>query len=142
MSGVTFDFVYSGTDKERLDRYLVGQLPDQSRSRLQALIKDGKQWCGARWSPSPVPVGAGDDIRIAIPEPEPTDLVPEKIPDIVYEDERLMVVNKPAGWWCIRLPGMTPARWSTRRWPMRLRWKESGRAPAGDCPPPDRTHPA
>lgn len=99
MSGVSFDFVYSGTDKERLDRYLVGQLPDQSRSRLQALIKDGKAVVRGKVVTKPgYLLEPGDDIRIAIPEPEPTDLVPEKIPlDIVYEDERLMVVNKPAG---------------------------------------------
>jgi len=82
----------------RIDRYLVGILPGQSRSQIQRLIKESL----VRIDQQPVRpnriVHAGDAIVVevpapvsAIPEPEALDL------DVLYEDPDLVVVNKPAG---------------------------------------------
>jgi len=84
---------------ERLDLFLVRNLPGFSRSRLQALIKDGQVLIdGLVVSKMSTPVTQGQQVDITLPPPEPSELVPEHIPlDIVYEDEHLLIVNKPAG---------------------------------------------
>lgn len=85
-------------EAERLDRYLAGRYPDLSRSRVQALIRSGDvsvNGCPAR--PSLVPE-AGDVITLRVSPPEEEAPRPEALPlDVVYEDEHLLVVNKPAG---------------------------------------------
>ncbi|MGC4026207.1 MAG: RluA family pseudouridine synthase [Mesorhizobium sp.] len=85
---------------QRLDQWLAGKLaPQLSRSRIQALIKqgaillDGKPVSEARRK-----LKAGDSLSIEIPEPEPAEPSGEDIPlDILYEDGELIVINKPAG---------------------------------------------
>ncbi len=95
-----FTFHYIKQDQpERLDKFLVGCLPDLSRSRLQALIKEGEVLVDG------IParkVGQMLDrsarIDVVIPPPHPSDLIPEEIPlDIIFENDDLIVVNKPAG---------------------------------------------
>ncbi len=83
----------------RLDSWLAEQVPDLSRSRIQKLITQGQVWVnGAVCSSKKAVVQAGDRIEIAIPAPEPLDLQPEAIPlDILYEDDSLLILNKPAG---------------------------------------------
>jgi len=82
---------------ERLDAWLAGRLR-LSRSQIASLITDGKvQVDGAAVNKSYRP-RAGDDIRVSIPPPPPVDLLAEDIPiDVVYEDEHLLVVDKPHG---------------------------------------------
>lgn len=84
---------------QRLDHFLVEYLPEFSRSRLQALIKDGRvlvdgqpaQKAGKLLEP-------GSQVQVYIPPPAPSELVPEDIPlDILFENADLLVVNKPAG---------------------------------------------
>jgi 23S rRNA pseudouridine1911/1915/1917 synthase len=84
---------------QRLDKFLVEQLPEFSRSRLQALIKDGRVTVdGVIASKSGQTVDSVSHIVVAIPPPQPSELVAEEIPlDIVYENNDLLVVNKPAG---------------------------------------------
>lgn len=83
----------------RLDRYLSQELPNLSRSRIQQLIEQGQvklnnQVCTSK----KVSVKAGDRICIVIPEIQPLELQPEDIPlDILYEDDQLLILNKPAG---------------------------------------------
>lgn len=88
---------------ERLDRLLARRLPDLSRSRVQALIADGR--VSAR-GPAGEPLAldaasgarAGVVVRVSVPPPEPA--VPEAQPiplDVVFEDEHLIVIDKPAG---------------------------------------------
>jgi 23S rRNA pseudouridine1911/1915/1917 synthase len=78
---------------------LCSQLSDLSRSRLQKLIESGNvelnhQVCTSKKTQ----LVSGDRVKIIIPAPEPLDLTPEAIPlDILYEDEHLIIVNKPAG---------------------------------------------
>lgn len=85
--------------KDRLDRYLATQLSDLSRSRLQQLISEGnvkvnEQICQSKKAT----VQAGDRIQIYIPPAKPLQLQAEEIPlDILYEDEHLIIINKPAG---------------------------------------------
>lgn len=85
--------------KDRLDRWLSERLSDISRSRLQKLIESGKVKLNSRVCTSKkAKLAAGDLLTITIPEPEKLDLTPENIPlDILYEDEHLVIINKPAG---------------------------------------------
>ncbi|MFS8854277.1 RluA family pseudouridine synthase [Synechococcus sp. H55.2] len=83
----------------RLDRGLAEQLPELSRSRLQQLICQGQVWLNGRpCLDKDRPLQAGDEIEVRIPPATPTTLEPERIPlDILYEDEDLLVINKPRG---------------------------------------------
>jgi 23S rRNA pseudouridine1911/1915/1917 synthase len=87
------------TTADRLDRYLAEQLSDLSRARLQKLIAEGQvQVNGVVCTSKKEGVDLGDWIQIEIPEAVPIALEPEAIPlDILYEDEDLIIVNKPAG---------------------------------------------
>jgi 23S rRNA pseudouridine1911/1915/1917 synthase len=87
------------TKGDRLDRWLSKQLSDLSRSRLQHLIEDGRVWVnGDICLSKKTHLQPGDRIQVEIPPPEPLDLRPQTIPlDILYEDEELVVINKPAG---------------------------------------------
>ncbi|MBD2777177.1 RluA family pseudouridine synthase [Iningainema tapete] len=83
----------------RLDRYLSENLPELSRSRIQQLIEQGNlQLNGKVCTSKKISVKAGDRIALQIPEAEPLKLQPENIPlDILYEDDSLLILNKPAG---------------------------------------------
>jgi 23S rRNA pseudouridine1911/1915/1917 synthase len=82
----------------RIDRYLVGILPGQSRSQIQRLIKESR----VRIDQQPVRpnriVHAGEAIVVDVPAPAGVTLEPEALDlDVIYEDPDLVVVNKPAG---------------------------------------------
>lgn len=87
------------SNSDRLDRYLSQHLPDLSRSRLQKLIEEGNvQVNGTACTSKKATVQFGDRISLTIPEAKPLDLQPEAISlDILYEDDHLLIVNKPAG---------------------------------------------
>lgn len=84
---------------DRLDRYLAVNLPDLSRSRLQQLIEQGNvQINGIPCTSKKIIVQAGDLLSVEIPDVQPLDLKAEDIPlDILYEDDSLLILNKPAG---------------------------------------------
>ncbi len=84
---------------ERLDRYLSRELPSLSRSRLQGLIRRGRVLVdGLPALKSGQKLKTGQEIILEIPPPERTTVVSEDIPlDVAYEDEDLIVVNKPQG---------------------------------------------
>jgi 23S rRNA pseudouridine1911/1915/1917 synthase len=92
--------VPEASDGARLDRFLADSLPDSSRSLIQKHIEVGAVSIdgappkrGAK-----TPVRAGSTIRYAPPPPEPTELVAEDIPlHILWQDEWLLVLDKPAG---------------------------------------------
>jgi len=94
-----FTFRFQKSDEERLDHYLVDCLPDFSRARLQSLIKDGRVLVnGVPAKKSGQMLGHGALVEVRIPPTAPTTLVGEDIPlDIVFENDDLIVVNKPAG---------------------------------------------
>ena len=83
---------------ERIDRFLSGKRQDLSRSYIQKLIKDGNVSVNSAPVKPDYKVWEGDQIRIRILEPEVLDVLPEAIPlDILYEDNDILVVNKPKG---------------------------------------------
>lgn len=82
----------------RLDKFLTARRPDLSRAFLQTLISDGDIRVNAVPRKPNYPVKAGDTITLQVPLPAPSQAQPEDIPlDILYEDDTLLVINKPAG---------------------------------------------
>jgi 23S rRNA pseudouridine1911/1915/1917 synthase len=82
----------------RLDAYLAARINDWSRSRIQRLIEDGDVLVGGRTVKPAYKVRAQDEIEAELTPSLLTDFTPEDIPlNIVYEDDDLLVVNKPAG---------------------------------------------
>jgi len=82
----------------RLDRFLASVLPGHSRSQIQRLIKEGLINVAGRDTKANQPVKAGQAISIEIPEPIDPVPQPEALPlPIYYQDEDLIVVDKPAG---------------------------------------------
>src|SRR5437764_1683555 len=80
----------------RLDRVLAQKIPELSRSRLKALILDGRVSAGQGAITDPAfHVSAGDTIRVDVPPPQPAEPKGENIPlDTVYEDDAIIVINK------------------------------------------------
>ncbi len=84
--------------KVRLDQFLAKRLPEHSRSRLQQLIRGGFVRLNGGTSRPRQIVRAGDKIDLIEPPPEKVDIQPEAIPlDVLFEDDDLIVINKPAG---------------------------------------------
>ena len=82
----------------RIDRYLSEKNAELSRSYLQKLLKEQGITVNGREVKANYKVQAGDEIRISLPDLSEPDILPEDIPlDILYEDEDVMVVNKPKG---------------------------------------------
>ena len=90
---------YDEQASDRLDKFLVSCLPEFSRARLQGLIADGFVTVnGVAARKAGQVIEDGDDIEVRIPPPVPSGLVAEDIPlDIIFENDDLIVVNKPAG---------------------------------------------
>ena len=85
-------------EDQRIDRYLTEMLPEQSRSFFQKLIRDGFVIVNHIIVKVNYRLKTGDVIEIDIPDAVPTEIVPEIIPlDILYEDDDLLIVNKPKG---------------------------------------------
>ncbi|HXM73779.1 MAG TPA: S4 domain-containing protein, partial [Chthoniobacterales bacterium] len=84
--------------KLRLDRFLAGQLRAYSRSRLQQLIRGGFVRRNGKTARPRDLVRTGDHVDLREPPPEKIDHQPEAIPlEILFEDDDLLVLNKPAG---------------------------------------------
>ncbi len=82
----------------RLDKYLSDRIDDLSRSAIAKLIEDGKVTIGDKPAQKSARLTAGDAVSVIVDAPRPVDIIPENIPlDIVYEDDHLLVVNKPKG---------------------------------------------
>ncbi len=95
---VEFD-VPADYDGQRLDRVLVSMLADQSRAQLQRLIADGCiRLRGTVALKANTIVHEGDHVEVEVPDPAPSDVTPEPLElDILYQDEDIAVLNKPAG---------------------------------------------
>ena len=82
----------------RLDKYVSGHYPELSRTQVQKLIGDGYIKVNDSVAKAGVRLNIGDRLTISLPPPAPTSLVPEAIPlSIIYEDNDLLVIDKPAG---------------------------------------------
>ena len=83
---------------ERLDGFLSRALPDLSRSAAQKLLEQGLVLRNGKPGKKNDRLEAGDEISVTLPEPKPLDVPATKMElDIVYEDEDVMVINKPKG---------------------------------------------
>ena len=83
----------------RLDRWLVAQRPEQSRARIQKFIDAGYVRVNGLTGKAKTPLRQSDTVELWMPPPEPLPyLMPQEIPlDVLFEDEHLIVLNKPAG---------------------------------------------
>ena len=82
----------------RIDKYISDNIAELTRSAVQGLIEKGLVLADGRAVSKNYKLRGGEEISVEIPEPETMDAVPEDIPlDIVYEDDDLLVVNKPKG---------------------------------------------
>lgn len=83
---------------ERLDRFITEQITEHSRSEIQRWIHEGNVRVNQRPAKPAQRLNLGDRIQISVPTPKPSTIIPESIPlDILYEDEDLISVDKPAG---------------------------------------------
>ena len=83
---------------DRIDKFLSCRLEEVSRSYIQKLIKEGHVSVNGKPVKANYKLGAGDKISVEIPEAKEPDILPEDIPlDILYEDQDILVVNKPKG---------------------------------------------
>ena len=88
----------SNLEYDRIDRFLAIKLPDLSRSRLQSLIKEGHIKLNGKKTKPSQPIGSGDIIKVIIPPLQEALAQPEEIDlEVLFEDEHLIVVNKPHG---------------------------------------------
>ena len=90
--------VSPGESTKRLDHFLANRDPYFSRTALQRLIQDGHITVDGQFIKPSHKIKPGDRIVLVVPRPEPIDIEPEAIPiEVLYEDDSLLVVNKPAG---------------------------------------------
>ena len=83
---------------ERLDAFLARSLENMSRSGTQHLLEDGCVLRNGKPGKKNDKLNIGDEISVTLPEPKPVDIQAVEMPlDIVYEDEDLLVLNKPKG---------------------------------------------
>lgn len=87
-----------GQEVIRIDKFLIDRLAKTSRNKVQFAAKNGNVWVNGKAVKQNYKVKPGDEVSIVMPYPvREVELIPEDIPlDIVYEDDQLIVVNKPA----------------------------------------------
>lgn len=95
----TYEFIIpAGQRPERVDVFLTEAIPNATRSKVQVAIDAGNVTINGKIHKSSRKIQPGDVVQCLVMKPPPMELLPENIPlDIVYEDEFLLVVNKPAG---------------------------------------------
>jgi 23S rRNA pseudouridine1911/1915/1917 synthase len=93
------EFIVTSEDAgQRLDRFLVSQLPALSRSRIQTLMDEGRVQVDAVARKASHRVESGEVVAVDVPDELPPGVESEPIPlDVLYEDEDIAVINKPAG---------------------------------------------
>ena len=90
--------LYADQSGERLDAFLARSVENLSRSGAQRLLEEGCVLLGDKPGKKNDKLNIGDQIRVTIPEPKAVDIEAKEIPlDIVYEDEDVLVINKPKG---------------------------------------------
>ncbi|HSH36176.1 RluA family pseudouridine synthase [Schnuerera sp.] len=92
------EFYVDDKDNKRLDSYVTNKLDNISRNYVQKLIKEGLILVNGNISKARYLVKRGDFIQIQLPPPKEKKPIPENLPlNIVYEDEDIVIVNKPEG---------------------------------------------
>lgn len=103
-----YEFEIQENEQMRLDKYLADQFPEQTRSYLQKLIKDGEALVNGRTVKTGYSLCQKDQVTVHIPEPKELDVEPQKMDlEIVYEDEDVILINKPKGMVVHPAPGHT-----------------------------------
>ncbi len=103
------------TAGQRADQFLAARLDGLTRSAAQKLLEEGHVLCQGRPLKKNDRLKPGDQVAVCIPDPTPVELLPQDIPlEVVYEDEDVIVVNKPWAWWSTPPPATPTAPWSTR----------------------------
>ncbi|MFN2303183.1 MAG: S4 domain-containing protein, partial [Anaerolineales bacterium] len=99
MNQTTYCFIVEPEGESRIDKFLSDRLPDISRSQIQRMIEGGNvTQNGLIVEKASLKVQSEDEIRILVEEENLDGLVPESIPlRILYEDEQVILINKPAG---------------------------------------------
>jgi len=94
-----YTYIYPGHSKKRLDVFLHEFAGEFSRSRIQALIREGQVLVDGQARKASFSLAGGEEIQLISPRPTaPLQVLPEDIPlDILYEDPNLLVLDKPAG---------------------------------------------
>lgn len=83
---------------ERLDSFLTARLPGLTRSAAARLIETGQVLVDGKPARKSAKLAGGETVEVTLPDPEPADALPQDIPlDVVYEDDDVIVVNKPSG---------------------------------------------
>lgn len=83
---------------ERVDRYVAERVPELSRAQVQRLLEEGTVTVDGVVPKASYRVRPGDVILVRVPPPAPMDLIPEPMPlEVLYEDDDLVAINKPAG---------------------------------------------
>ena len=83
---------------QRLDAFLAETLPELTRSAAQRLIAEGLVTVDGKAPAKSLKLSGGETVAVTVPEPEEAQALPEDIPlDVVYEDDDVIVVNKPVG---------------------------------------------
>ena len=83
---------------QRLDAFLAEALPELTRSAAQRLIAEGQVAVDGKIPTKSLKLAGGETVSVSLPEPEEAQALPEDIPlDVVYEDDDVIVVNKPVG---------------------------------------------
>ena len=86
------------TAGQRADQFLAARLDGLTRSAAQKLLEEGHVLCQGRPLKKNDRLKPGDQVAVCIPDPTPVELLPQDIPlEVVYEDEDVIVVNKPVG---------------------------------------------
>lgn len=91
--------IYTAQEQgQRLDAFLAQVVPELSRSGAQKLIEQGNVLLNGKKCRKNDRLVPGDQVSVTIPEPEPVDILPREMPlKIVYEDEDVLVIDKPKG---------------------------------------------
>ncbi len=85
-------------DRQRIDKYITVFVENATRTKVQKSINMGNVLVNGNFVKSNYILKTYDEIDIELPVPDKQEIVPENIPlDIIFEDEFLLVVNKPAG---------------------------------------------
>ncbi len=83
---------------KRLDSFLAASLPDLTRSAAARLIETGQVSVNGKPAAKSCKLSGHEAISVSLPEPEPSEALPQDIPlDVVYEDGDVIVINKPVG---------------------------------------------
>lgn len=102
----------------RIDRYLAEACEELSRSYIQKLLKSQDVLVNGSPVKASYKVAAGDQIEVEVPEAIEPEIAAEEMDlDILYEDQDVILINKPKGMVVHPAAGTTPELWSMASWP-------------------------